>query len=463
LSVSIIIFHMVLAVWEDPTDSKNDSPTIVWIDFALDAFYGLDIFLGIIALGWGRFLTKKWNQVRCLIVAFMLFGDNPYARPLRSALLISRVVSLRHTMNSMAKSIPKAVEVFVLFGVTIAFYASLGVVCFNGQYSNLDDEFTGSFDSFGRAALAMFVLSTTENYPMIMYPAQAFSPVFATIFFVSYIMIMVYVILQLFQAALYKTWSEELEAQQVKTRVRRYHSLLAAYQVLLDDGDKMMSLSMWEEIVKIIRPDMDENGAKLTFLMMDTGETGEINLKKFLGGAVEALKYDFNDIRREMKVTEAVKAGNVILGKKVRSFLKKLMRKQVWRVGIYVVVVVHSVLLAFAPYPNTDLTYSALFNVLLFCSFVEMVCKLIAYPYVRYWKPFSRFDLFIIFVSIVTEWVFPLVDLKHAGIWGRTTQCIRVLRLLSLSRRMRQLTTTVAGVRVMIVRFFMVFALTIYR
>jgi hypothetical protein len=106
--------------------------------------------------------------------------------------------------------------------------------------------------------------------------------------------------------------------------VRKYHSLLAAYHVLLDDGEKMMSLDMWTEIVKIIRPDMDLNEAKLTFIMMDTSERGSINLKQFLAGAVEALKYDFNEIRREMAVAEAVKAGKSLFGKRLRSFLKKV-------------------------------------------------------------------------------------------------------------------------------------------
>lgn len=317
---------MVLASWEDPIDSRKDSSLITWLDFSLTFVYVIDILICVLSLSWRRFLNKRWNLVRCAIVAFMCIGDNPYSRPLRSALLISRVVPLRHTMNSMAKSIPKAVEVFVIFGVTIFFYATLGVVCFHGKYNNLDEEFSNSFDTFYRAALAMFVLSTTENYPNIMYPAQAYSPVFGTFFFVSYIMIMVYVILQLFQAALYKTWSEDLEAQKLKRRVRKYHSLLAAYQVLLDDGEKMMSLDVWTKIVNIIRPDMDQNEAKLTFMLMDISEKGSINLKQFLAGAVEALKYDFNEIRREMAIADAVKAGKSFFGKRLRSFLKKVRR-----------------------------------------------------------------------------------------------------------------------------------------
>ena len=220
---------MLLAIWEDPTDSRKDPGWVTTSNWACQAVYVLDVCLGMLALGIERFFKKKWNVFRVLSIMFMFFGTAS-DRPLRSALLISRVTTLRHTVNSMAMSIPKAVEVFVLFGVTIVFYSVLGQVLFKKDYvfvSNtkdgnstvaMDDEFTGSFDSFSRAALAMFVLSTTENYPMIMYPAQQSAPITGTIFFMSYIMVMVYIILALFQAALYKTWSEELERQQTKLR-----------------------------------------------------------------------------------------------------------------------------------------------------------------------------------------------------------------------------------------------------
>ncbi|GMI08440.1 hypothetical protein TrLO_g4650 [Triparma laevis f. longispina] len=476
-----IMFQMLLAVWEDPVDSSKDDEWVSNANACCQCIYVLDVILGTIAMGRQRFFRKKWNVVRCIIICVMFVGTAT-DRPLRSALLISRVRVLRHTVNSMAKSVPKAVEVFVLFGVTIIFYSVLGQVLFKGEYqfestsfdpvtnttnrtAVTDDEFTGSFDSFSRAALAMFVLSTTENYPMIMFPSQVNYPISGTLFFISYIMIMVYIILALFQAALYKTWSEELEAQQIKIRVRKYHSLLAAYHVLLDDGNKDMSLAIWVDLVKILRPDVSPGEVKLMFMVMDETQTGSINLKQFLGGAVEALQYDFDDIRREMEINEAISKGKMFFGKKLRTKLKKIMRTRVWRSGIYFVVIAHTVTIILAPLPleyPRDIPYEIILLFLLACSVVEMIFKLIAYPIVRYWKGFSRFDLLIISASILTEFIFPLFRVNQVGDWARATQCVRVLRLISLSRRMRQLTTTVAGVKNVIVRFFLVFSLLVY-
>jgi len=483
LVILTIMFQMLLAVWEDPTDSSKDPEWVELSNWCCQAVYVLDVFLGMAALGNERFFRKKWNVFRCCAILFMFVGTAS-DRPLRSALLISRVATLRHTVNSMAMSIPKAVEVFVLFGVTIIFYSVLGQVLFKGDYIfttdpnghknatnstvGVDDEFTGSFDSFSRAALAMFVLSTTENYPMIMYPAQDTKPITGTIFFMSYIMIMVYIILALFQAALYKTWSEELERQQTKLRVRRYHSLLAAYHVLLDDGSKNMSLEVWIDLVGALRKDVDESEMRLMFMVIDTEQTGSVNLKQFLTGAVEALTYDFDDIRKEMEMSEAISKGNMFCGKGVRVRLKRIMRRRAWRVFIYLVAIAHTVFVVLAPLPleyPRDTPYRVVLGVLLFFSVVEMSFKLIAYPIVRYWKGFSRFDLLVISASVVTEFIFPLVSGNPAdpeGNWARATQCLRVMRLISLSKRMRQLTTTVAGVREVILRFFLVFSLLVY-
>ena len=51
----------------------------------------------------------------------------------------------------------------------------------------------------------------------------------------------------------------QLERQKTKLRVRRYHSLLAAYHVLLDDGSKNMSLQVWIDLVGMLRKDVDES------------------------------------------------------------------------------------------------------------------------------------------------------------------------------------------------------------
>jgi hypothetical protein len=96
----------------------------------------------------------------------------------------------------------------------------------------------------------------------------------------------------------------------------------------------------------------------------------------------------------------------------------------------------------------------------------------IGYPMINFWKLFSKFDLTIVCVSIIAEWILPAIaynedlwptqtnDLKNIG---RMTQSIRCLRVLTMSRKLRELLSTVFGVRHVIFRFFFIFLLLIYR
>jgi len=235
-----------------------------------------------------------------------------------------------------------------------------------------------------------FILSTTENYPFIMYPAYDYSPVIASIFFFSYIMLMVYIVLALFQAAVYKAWSQELESQELRTRVRTYHSLLAAYHVLLDDSEKELTLEMWTDLVteikgkvsRMLRPrpprnaqnpqtplvqnaplcdsptsatcshsppplftlyewlrvshlcasqDASPDDARLSFLIMDVDEDGSITVKEFLQGCVHAISYNFEHIRLELKEGEMMRSGKELCGKGARTFVKRIMRRKLFK------------------------------------------------------------------------------------------------------------------------------------
>ena len=479
--VVVILGHMALGFFENPTDSCADAAWVTWFEIVCQFFYVADIVVGVGALGVRRYCSKGWNVNRVLINVFMLFNwfaasglwCNTAGRPMRSLLLISRVAILRQTIDSMAKSVPKAAEVFIMFAITVLFYALLGQVLFNGLYFDLDVEFDGAFDSFGRAVLAMFVLSTTENYPFVMYPAlnnensskstRLAIQVTGIVFFMSYVMLVVYILLALFQAALYNTWRKELEVNQLKSRVEMYNSLLTAYHVILDDSRKLLTLQNWKDLVVILQPDCSEREVKLMFMFMDTEDKGAITLKQFVGGAAGALTFDFAQIRNEMAVLAATKRGDYFYGSWLRPPLKRFMRTKVWRYSIYLVVVLHTILMIVSPYPMPS-RYEKAVSALLAFSVVEIILKIVAYPLLQYWRPFSRFDFLVIVGSVVVEWVLPELspDTSGLGTARAVSRCIRVLRLVSLSRHMRQLTTTVGRVRIVVFRFFIIFVLLIY-
>lgn len=94
--------------------------------------------------------------------------EQAYFRAGRALILISKSKQLRTTVASMLQSIPKVFEVVALFLVFITFYALVGEAFFHDLYNDLDTEFTETFSNFRRAVLAMFVFSTTENFPQVL-------------------------------------------------------------------------------------------------------------------------------------------------------------------------------------------------------------------------------------------------------------------------------------------------------
>jgi len=410
------------------------------------SFYIVDIIIGLLAFKTARYLQMRWNLAYVISSVIMLveslFTCTNYTRPLLSVILICRVSSLRNTTASIFRSIPQASEVFLLFFTLLTFYSTLGVVFWRDCYQNLDTEFTGSFDNFGRAAIAMFVLSTTENYPFVMYPAMDRYPYSAVVFFVSYLMIVFYLVLALFQAALYSEWKQDLNRQLLKNRVETYNALLVAFHVLVDDGSSFMPEKMWCDLVKRLKPKATHDEAVFMFAIMDTNNDKRISLREFLANATDAIKLDFSQLKRDLRQSnERVKRHRnriVKFGEKSRPVIKRMMRKSWFEPLCIFNVVCHTFVLCCIEFPmrQVEVTFE---NVFLFFSVVEMALKFTAYPNLYLWKVAAKIDFVVIIASVITEWVlrsfFHFNGVNHIA---SVTQCLRVFRLISLSKRMRQ-------------------------
>lgn len=115
-------------------------------------------------------------KVCCLLAVNELVSwvyPNPVrhlVRGARALLLVLKSPGLRLTVYGMANTLPRIWQVLVIYLTVTTFYALLAMEYLHEYYRDLDTEFTGTFNDFPRAWLAMFVASTTENYPFLMYP-----------------------------------------------------------------------------------------------------------------------------------------------------------------------------------------------------------------------------------------------------------------------------------------------------
>ena len=148
-----------------------------------------------------RFFADGWNVFDFTVVALSLLpAVGPFAtvarlaRLLRALRLVSVVPELRLIVGTMIRSIPSMGHVLLLLGLILYVYAVLGVHLFRG----VDPVHWGSLP---RSGLTLFELLTLEGW--IEVQEQSFAATrWAWVFYVSYVILAVFVVVNLFIAIL---------------------------------------------------------------------------------------------------------------------------------------------------------------------------------------------------------------------------------------------------------------------
>lgn len=169
----------------------------------------------------------------------------------------------------------KMPEFFFLMFFFVLFYALMAFTLFSG---NPDDPyFKDLFESF----LNIFILQTTANYPDVTIPAVKTSP-FASLFFMSFLLIQLYFVFNLNIATVFNNYKEELENKKVSTYVRNRVAILAAFRMLDYDNHGYVDQNTWTLLFLKIRPWSSERKAIQKFSYEDKSQTGKVNLLGFI-------------------------------------------------------------------------------------------------------------------------------------------------------------------------------------
>ena len=248
----------------------------------------IDVVVRAYPFGWSHF-KEPWNSVNFAVVAvngldilFRLAGVSSFrfSRMFRPLLLIAQSRRLRQTFWLLVKSMPAILGVISIFAMVTACYAHLGVMLFQGIYEYGPDEIpAGNFDTWSSAMLALFWLITTENYPAILYPAFEVSN-YATIYFVSFIMVH-FILMALLLAVVYDSYTEEHKNHIVSSLVKEKRNFYLAFHCIDRDNSGYVDMTEWEDLLRVIRPDLDEEQSRLMFALLDTDGDGELNVEEF--------------------------------------------------------------------------------------------------------------------------------------------------------------------------------------
>jgi len=173
------------------------------IDGVILAVFVVEIALKLYAYRW-RFFTSGWNAFDFLIVSIALLpASGPLAilralRILRVLRLVSMVPSLRFVVESLLRAIPGITSIAVLMLLIFYVFAVMATGLFG-------DAYPAWFGSLGASMYSLFQVMTLESWSMgIVRPVMETHPL-AWLFFVPFILITTFTVLNLFIAIIVNT------------------------------------------------------------------------------------------------------------------------------------------------------------------------------------------------------------------------------------------------------------------
>ncbi|XP_060581859.1 two pore channel protein 1-like [Ruditapes philippinarum] len=377
--------------------------------------------------------------------------------------------SVRRIARQTLQSLPPIFDMLVLLMFIMLIFSILGYYLFSTVPNN--PYFATLKDSF----ISLFILLTTANYPDVMLPAYNDSR-FAALFFIVYLAIELYFVMNLFLAVVYDTFSGFEKKKLRKLFFHKREGCRLAFKLLTTKKDqKLISLRAFLGILEYFRPDLSRKDGYLMFKALNTKKNGKLSLEEFYE------IYDFCDLKwKSTSVEEELWSSNF------RHPCNKIFKALYWfatwkwfdRV-IYLIITANfvSILIETIQFSmkgmsvsshTYNLSYTSIAFVCIYC--VEAMIKVLGKGPLEYFT--NGWDLFDFLVTI----------LSLAGVLGEAyydsfyyvtvLRPFRLLRLFKIKKRYRDVLGTLfmlmnrlSGLVIVIILvyyFFAIIAMEVY-
>lgn len=164
-----------------------------------------------------NFFRSGWNVFDFIVIGAALVPAFRAQAEVLRLLRLARIVRLmrflpdaRVLISTMIHAIPSVFSMVVLTVLIMFIYGILGWTLFGQDLPN-------EWGNISRSMLTLFILLTLENFPVYLEQASAYSP-FSTIFFLSYVLIAVFVVINLLIGIVIGSMEKAREAEAVRTR-----------------------------------------------------------------------------------------------------------------------------------------------------------------------------------------------------------------------------------------------------
>ncbi|CAB3981741.1 two pore calcium channel 1 isoform X2 [Paramuricea clavata] len=288
LDVVASLALLALAAIEHPAMLGMDVP--IWVHGTLEASCLLiSIIIFGIKIRWQGIQYSKYHKrtlVKALLIITMtteiivvLIRNDSHVRVTRAARPLFLLDTyyfggVRRVFRDILKSMPPVLDIFALLLFFMVVFAILGFYFFS---TNENDK---NFSSFPRSFVSLFVLVTTANYPDVMMPAYH-KHRGAVFFFVVYIAVALYFLMNLLLATVYSTFSSKNQSKFTKLYLHKREGARLAYNKITDPVEDGIDLRKFQKLLKYFKPRMSALNKVLAFKLLDKRRSGKINLDEF--------------------------------------------------------------------------------------------------------------------------------------------------------------------------------------
>ena len=248
----ILLNALVLALGTYETIDGRFGPTLHLINDLCFVVFVVELLLRILSYGrqpW-NFFRSGWNIFDFIVIGSVFVpGVRENATLLRMARLarLMRVVrllpDLRVLLLGVWRSVPPLLSVAGITAALLFVYGMVGWLMFA-------DALPEHWGNIGRAMLTLFVMLTLENFPNYMYEGMEVHP-WSWIYFVSFILIAAFVVLNVLIGIVLNSMEEAREAERRKS-VQDKHPERAGPVVDLDASAPVV------ERIALLRSALDE-------------------------------------------------------------------------------------------------------------------------------------------------------------------------------------------------------------
>ncbi len=215
--IALVVLNAVtLGLETVPAAMQRYGELLVVADRSLLAVFVAELAVKLFAFG-GRFFRSGWNVFDLAVVGFALVpaaGSLSVLRALR-VLRILRVVSavpkLRFMVEALVRSVPGIGSIALLLGLFFYVFAVMATKLYGAAFPHW-------FGSLGTSLFSLFQVMTLEGWVDIAREVMAHSPS-AWVFFVLFILLATFTVLNLFIGMIVKAMEDSPSAQEVQRQL----------------------------------------------------------------------------------------------------------------------------------------------------------------------------------------------------------------------------------------------------